>query len=294
MRIVLLGGAPKCGTSALFDVVSSLNNIVASSPKETYFFLPKNHPLRLAHFVDTRNIWNNMSDEDCFLEGTTHNLYHLDEVLCRTREEGFTEIRAIFVLRNPIDRLISSFLYTINNLAEFRESIELNEWVEALLEKNDTRIDEVLYDGVSKQIIKEDLDLGNYAKYLRGWITALGRHNVRIVDYDTLKKGDDKVILDLECWLGIKEKKIKRIQRKNKTENFRSFKLHRFVLLISPYFRNLYCFGLLKKLYLWLQRDSSRKPNIDPTVRKRLIDYYKPSIKQLEKLLDISFDKWLI
>jgi hypothetical protein len=44
-QMVFLGGAPKCGTSAFFSMLSQTGLFTPSKPKETFFYIDRNYPL---------------------------------------------------------------------------------------------------------------------------------------------------------------------------------------------------------------------------------------------------------
>lgn len=131
----VIGGAPKCATTAVFDYLAQHPDVFASSPKEPHYFAS-------AALGRTVMQGNYTRDEylDLFAgkkphqkggEGSTHYLHHANAVAPRLAKEA-PDARLIFCLRDPVDRAYSHFLfrystagpYTLGGIGDGRRFLE--------------------------------------------------------------------------------------------------------------------------------------------------------------------------
>ncbi|MEO0628823.1 MAG: hypothetical protein AAFY91_17640, partial [Bacteroidota bacterium] len=150
---LFIGGAPKCGTSSLFNQLASWPGMNPSQPKETFYFIDRENPLLNSryniHHSNVMGFRHFFPDEPGIkLEGTTHLLYQSNQ---NTNIQELGRVKIIFILRDPVQRLRSSFEYTENNLSRFKRKISFSDFAELLL---DDRREEV-----------KSLILGESSKY---------------------------------------------------------------------------------------------------------------------------------
>jgi hypothetical protein len=119
---LVLAGVPKAGTSSLFALLATHPAICGSAPKETFYFVDADNPLRRPeanyqqHGLERYTFFAHRSPRNSFLlEGTTHYLYQ------QTALNFFAQLQpqphVVVILRKPSARILSSFRYTQNNLA---------------------------------------------------------------------------------------------------------------------------------------------------------------------------------
>lgn len=288
MRVVFIGGAPKCGTSAVFDRLEREALVVASKPKETYYFLEPEHPLKkLVDQKGTFDSYFNPSDSgkgSIFLEATTHTLYsnHAFEQI-----KKWPEAQVIFILRNPIDRLVSSFLYTKHNLGAVKESFHIDDYVKALLEKNLDVIDKSILTPASKFVLMRDLEYGNYKKYLPKWSSQFGQ-DLLCLDYEELKTAPQVFYQAIYDFLGLPYTEQLGNAKKNQTISVKNAGLHRLLLSLNQKVR-MPKPQWLKSLYIAIQKKDSSETLSDER-KEQLMAYYAESNEYVKNHFNIDLD----
>ena len=113
----ILGGAPKSGTTALFNYLSQHPHVFVSDPKEPHFFA-KHDP---SHIVRGMNysrdeyeaLFRNADAEQKAGEASTGYLHHARHAAPKIKEM-IPGARLLFLLRNPVDRAYSEYWFRLH------------------------------------------------------------------------------------------------------------------------------------------------------------------------------------
>jgi hypothetical protein len=92
----------------------------------------------------------------------------------------------IVVLRDPVQRVWSSFQYTRNNLARMDSSLSFFQHVDWTLQGEGNRIVEHVNHTGSAYVLARDIEYSAYVKHLRPWREAVGDERLVIVTFDAL------------------------------------------------------------------------------------------------------------
>lgn len=206
MRFCFIGGAPKSGTSSLFQWLKTHPEIDTPLIKETFFFIDKNNPL----INENENFYKNgvnsfiqkfsNSNKIC-LEGTTHLLYQNSMIDVLKNE--LPNSKFVFVLRNPVERLVSSFNFTKNNLLRVKKQYSINQYIKDLKESNENNIAANITDDRSAYVLSRDLRYGHYSTYLSHWISVFSNENIKVILFEDLKANPQKIITEVCDFLAI-------------------------------------------------------------------------------------------
>src|SRR5437870_3389808 len=118
MANAFIGGAPRCGTSALFHWLRAHPDVCAAQPKEPFYFLDAGHPFLprvsyhshgFAGYVRYFAHWSRATPPRVVCEASTHYLYSETALDVLTHADPVP--RVLFVLRRPAQRVYSSFQY---------------------------------------------------------------------------------------------------------------------------------------------------------------------------------------
>lgn len=183
---LVIAGAPKCGTSSLFRWLAAHPRVRGSSVKETNFLLDRGHPLldpaRNVHDQGLAGYASFFPDADedsrpLLMEGTTHYLYA--QTAPRVLGSLDSPPHVVFLLREPAERVYSSFRYTRNNLGVLRPEATFRDFV-ALGEGGDVRAVTDPRWGGKVEIWRSDVAYGRYAEHLARWAQVFPRERMHV------------------------------------------------------------------------------------------------------------------
>lgn len=184
---VIIAGAPKCGSSSLFQWLSDHPDVCGSSIKETRYFLdpefPGIRPLSNYHVHGMKGYeeyFDHCTDgRKIILEATPSYLYQ------RTALESLPGLRSspsfIFVLRNPSERVYSLYNFAKNNTADIDSNVSFKKFLMEVREGNKGGYSDA-------PILRDALKHSRYADYLEQWIRAVGTDRVVVLLLDDMKK----------------------------------------------------------------------------------------------------------
>jgi hypothetical protein len=167
-------GAMKCATSSLHEQLALQPGIFMSTPKEPNFF--SNDEIYAKGFDWYASLFDGAADGDLCGESSTHytKLPTYPHTIERMVQHLGTDLRLIYVMRHPIDRLVSQYVH---------------EWSQRVI---DIPIDEA---------IDEHPELIAYSRYtmqLEPFIETYGRERILPVFHDHVSK-HPQAVLDAVC-----------------------------------------------------------------------------------------------
>lgn len=128
----IIGGAPKCATTALFDYLAQHPQVFASDPKEPHYFASAalGRPVMQGDYSRAayERLFAARAPNQLAGEGSTHYLHHAAAVAPLMAAE-VPQAKLIFCLREPVSRAFSHFLfrysvagpYTLGGMGQWRE-----------------------------------------------------------------------------------------------------------------------------------------------------------------------------
>lgn len=136
-RLVICA-APRCGTTSLYTYLGEHPQICISKIKETHFFLGGNHPLR-------RDVHCDNADPEAYAEYFSHCLssllrvgddpYYLYSQSAMERLLSLpSDPAALFIFRNPTERLRSFFSYSQSNRLALPKHYDFDRYVAELFD----------------------------------------------------------------------------------------------------------------------------------------------------------------
>jgi hypothetical protein len=178
---VIIAGAPRCGTTSLFRWAGAHPQIVTPRTKETRYLNDEGYPLF--------NPWHNFLTDGIesyqslfpyrigarvYLEATPDYLYQQTALSVLARLS--TNPTVIFLLRDPVDRMLSLFNYAMNNIGSLDRGLSIRDCFVA--SRDGTPIgDQILNSAFAHSI---------YHIWLEKWISRLGRSRIEIYFFDDL------------------------------------------------------------------------------------------------------------
>ncbi|MEM7380600.1 MAG: sulfotransferase domain-containing protein [Bacteroidota bacterium] len=297
--ILFLAGAPKCGTSKIFNLLSNHPHITGSSIKESFFYIDSDSPLvnpELNIHKDSKEEFRTLFDcgpsSKILLEGTTHTIYQ-HEVLSQLAE--FNKAKFLFVLRNPIDRLRSSFQYTKHNLARFKRDLSFEKYCKFLLNDESHLLTNYIKDFASFWVLERDLVYGRYAVYLKEWYERFESEQLKIVFFEEFFEHPYRLLNEIVDWLALEpmqmpEEVLK--NKKNATVSVRNRFLQDFAWRLNKVLPKGPAIQKLKQIYAHFQYRPKEEVEISTDLYRRLQAYYEPHNQELSVLIGREIPKW--
>ena len=201
-------GAPKCGTTAIAQYLSSHPAVYLSSPKEPHFF-DANYQKGLPAYLRTHySRWNNEQ-----IAGEATPSYLSVPYVAERIHQDVPGAKLIVILRNPIERAFSSWwMFHIRGMEplDFADAIAAEEKLLRTMHPLDDPNAESLWKHHVESLHAGDtikiptyLYNGFYARHIQRYIGLFGTHNIKVVFSHQLRDSPDEIVRDLWEFLGV-------------------------------------------------------------------------------------------
>lgn len=304
----ILAGAPTSGTTSLHHYLSQHPQVFMSPVKEPTFFAasdmlsrddfsrvikrdrsalqgylngPQTEPARfwVTEWNDYVRLFRNVRDQVAIGESSVSYIW-LPSAAPAIRAK-LPQVRLIFILRDPADRLFSWYLMRLKN----EPHITLRDQLGKEMREGDPGATGLL----------RQLDGGRYTVHLRRFLGLFPQEQIRIYLYDSYRTDAHAVLRDIFSFLGVDPlQPIDMAYRHNETV------IPRFPLLHGLRRRvlgNTSVTGWLpaqvqRKLQGLYNRPRGRQ-TMDPEDRQLVIDFYRDEILRTQDLIGCDLSAWL-
>jgi len=299
---IVIAGAPRCGTTALFEYLSEHPEVSVSRLKETSYFideeyyssrflqskLPKyfSHPLsEYEKFFENSN-----GGGKVIIEASPDYLYQVDALASLAQLKSNPKV--IFILRKPSSRVYSMYKFSQGQLGIISDQMSFASFVQRA---KDT-------DYFGKQglnILNNVIENGKYINYLRNFSEHFGRERMTIILFEDLIDNPNKMLSKISLDLGIDSSFFDAFEAKisNNSVAVKS-KLLQLMVRQAPIPLALrYGDGYIKKVFRKIYRKLNTAPLIQKTsdvkfVLKELDEEYQNSISSLESEFELDLARW--
>ncbi len=270
-------GAAKAGTTSLHAYLNDIPGIYMSSTKEPkYFTVSDNFHYNIPPIRDKKkylNLFAKAKEEKIIGEASPQ--YLRDPQTPKFIHQIVPQAKILISLRDPVERLYSSYLMRIRNVRKkttFREEIDL-----VFNKKTDKKYDYL------------KMGAGLYSEYVKRYLKIFGNKQVKIIIFEEFIKNTKETINDILKFLDIKyEFQNLKFEVHNKSG------INRGGFLARNIRRNRKIISLSQKILSpstrRILRDtifikSQPKPKMDQKDREFLIKFYNDDVKNLQTLL---------
>ncbi|WP_118828432.1 sulfotransferase family protein [Salinibacter ruber] len=275
----IIGGAPKCGTTALFHYLDQHPEIYTSTPKEPHFFARKAGDKEVKGKKLTREEYENLFEEkhpnQTAGEGSTGYLNHAEKAAPQI-SKIIPDVKLIFLLRNPVERDYSGYWYNLR-----RGEVPLRRTFSELVYSGDHWI----FHGSNA-----------YLKGLETFFEKFREEQVLVLLTDELRENSEAVVRRVCNHIGVDPGFSFNLEaRHNVTKYPRSVRLCRWIGRTFPGLSRWasdtkWIRGLRSRL---LFSGGADKPPMQEHARQKLADHYKDEIEKLEMLIDRDLSHWI-
>ena len=260
----IIGGTEKAGTTSVFVYLSQHPEVCASSKKETDFFRDQycddllkdsaNYGAYFKHAEPGHNV---------FMEASPSYLGEAGLVAERMNTL-VPEAKLLFILRNPIDRMYSSYNFHVGKL-NIPEDMEFSEYIR-LCQSYSARSQTAAELGMDDWYLKV-LEFGRYADSLSIFQKHFPPEQIKVMFFESLKKDEQGFMQELSEFLGIN------------TDFWNDYEFRASNVTFSG--KN----KLLHRMAMWANTITEPLLRQRPELKHKLVDFYK-SINQARQGYD--------
>jgi hypothetical protein len=285
----LLIGAMRSGTTALNEFLGQHPDIYVSPYKEPNYFAFAG--TRAPELVEESP---SITDRDEYLElfaGATgerrigeasHSYLYYPGSAQRIRD-ALDDVQIVCILRHPASRAFSHFMFHVRNGSEEMPGFR------AGLAAEEDRIRAGRHFG-------HYVNRGFYARQLKEYFEVFPRDSIRVHIYDDLASRPLWLVQDIYAFLGVDPTFEPDVSiRRNPSGVPRSGRLHDFLVRWNPVKKRVQPLlpRSLYRLATWIRDRNLIRPELDPDIRRELIEVFRADIAELERLLDRDLSGWL-
>ena len=263
---LIIGGAPKCGTSSLYFWLAKHPEVFASKTKETFFFSDKKNRFNkycncIDHSInDYSKFFQQAKNEKIRFEATAAYLYSKNALSNFLKFKHSPKI--IFILREPSAQIYSH--YKMEKYRTKKTNLNFEEYVK--LKKIDNYV--------------------QYAKHLKRWLSKYPNHLIKVLIFEDFIKHKQERMIEISKFLKIQEDFYNDFdfQHRNESVAIRWSFFHHISLAIQPIIPHKIQ-ELLLPLYMKINSRGKVKENEeDRFLLEKLKLKYLPIRKDILKL----------
>jgi hypothetical protein len=195
MEHCIIVGAQRSGTTYLYKVLDDHPEICMSlpiKPEPKYFLNRDIIDLNLEYY--NKNYFEHLdsSQKICIEKSTS---YYENEISAKLISELLPNAKIIFLLRNPVERALSNYFFSLNHGLETRtlEEVFIHEYAPPILKNTITSVNPFNY-----------LTRGLYQPYIEIYKKYFSIDNMKILIFEEFV-GDLKEVKKLYTYLGVEE-----------------------------------------------------------------------------------------
>ena len=282
---IIIGGVPKSGTTSLAQAISEVPGFFMPEKKELYYLVAG----KIDESFDSDIIENCVYDFESYtslfregftnIDGSTNYLYYANEFIASIKKiyPDPSDLKLIFILRNPVDRFISHYSYCVSRGLEPRS------------------IETVLRDGPdpkyfsSRGWAKDYFGNGLYYEKVKAVIES--KFDAKFMYFDDLIEGEGRS--DIEDFIGVNRGSLS-INKLNSTKaissNFIRYhffgpsRIKRFFSGFLPNAVKVKARIFRDKIFIFYKKNIF----VSDEIKSQLLEFYKHDLKKLEVILPSS------
>ena len=292
----LIIGAAKSGTSAIYHYLKQHPQIYMSPIKEPYFFAFEGEKLNfqgpgltinessIKEIESYRNLFQGVSDEVAIGEAST--LYLYIPKAPTLIKQYVPNIKLIAILRNPVDRAYSSFMHLIRDQQE-----PITDFAQAL-KAEESRIQN------NWGFLWRYQDIGFYSVQLKRYFEKFDRSQIKVYLYDDFKNDPVSLLQDICSFLNVDENFMPDMSIKRNVSGVPKSRLLQNFLRKKPsplkgVLKTFIPYSVGDKIRGYLLSKNLAKTELQPQVRKQLLQVYREDILKTQDLIGRDLSKWL-
>ena len=283
-------GAPRCGTTALYEYLSRHPDIYMPYHKEPVYFGAdlKKRP-RVFDEAAYLELFNASHGERRLGEATVWYLY--SQTAPAEIKAFCPDARIIIMLRNPVD-----MAYSLHSHMLFTANEDIADFAEALDAEAARRRGERLPPYVKRPEGLQYRACGRYATHVQRWIDEFGRDAVKIILFDDFSADPAGVFHGVLEFLGVDSSFRPAFDVVNRNKGIRSATLQR--MYAAPAFFSITrrlpgpAYHVVKRVLRRLNMRRVERPPLDPALRASLAAEFADDVRTLGRIIGRDLSAW--
>ncbi|MEQ8381958.1 MAG: sulfotransferase domain-containing protein [Coleofasciculus sp. A1-SPW-01] len=280
-------GAPKCGTTAIFNYLNQHPQIYMPSCKEPHFFSfeGENKPhWGIPNLEAYGTLFEGVTDEIAIGEASTWYLY--SKTASERIQYHLPEAKLIAILRNPVERAYSSWAFRVQcgweSITNFEQALQAEQ----------SRICD------NREWDFHYLQSGFYYTQIKRYFDLFPREQIKIYLHEDLKADPVGLLQDIFQFLNIDSNFVPDVSVKhNITSSPRNNYLKLFLARksrLKSIVKSIIPNKLRQNVVVQLRQYNRVKPSpLLPDIRQRFSQVCKEDILKLENLIERDLSNWL-
>ena len=296
---LFIAGAPKCGTTALYDYLRHHDNICLSWPtKEPHYFLLDFPGLRgVKSMAEYLSLWDRCTVKHLAL-GEASVWYLFSEIALELIREFSNDAKIIVMLRNPVELVQSMHNQNLYSFYEDERDFE-KAWRLQPMRSKGLRIPHMAREPLLLQYTRV-AKLGDQMERL---LTIFPDHQVKAVLFDDFVADTRYVYEDVLSFLGVPSDGRIRFPVINESKTHRSYAVSKTLMKRPEWMsvaRDRICDKLgitytgVGTLILNINTKSFKRRPISESFRRELIGEFEDDIKKLGRIIGRDLSHWLM
>jgi hypothetical protein len=299
MKYLIIAGSEKSGTTSLYQYLADSNLFSNSMVKETDYFRNKNLDLesQLAEQEYLNKYFKAAANKGWCLEASPGYLSD-SQITAPNIAKTLKNYELVFCLRNPFDRLKSSFLFHKSRLY-LPKDMDFNDYVALCMQYEKSE----LADYPIEEWFLRVPECGKYYMHLQDFCQSGGEGRLHIFTFDELSRNPKSVVKSILATVGINTDFYDdyNFGQSNVTFGYKNESLQRLALGVNKTLERVWVkFPVLKshllKLYQRVNGRSKERIQVTDKTKSILYDFYAKDIESLASkgMLPVSVaENWI-
>ncbi len=269
-------GPTKTGTTTMYHILRGIHGMYVPLVKELNYFTRRISKRQYLSF------YRNVRDEKILADTSQ---YYFSGTACRRIRTVRSDAKILITLRDPVEQLFSKFL------------VETITWQWSTLSFTQTidRFTSDDYGALCRGDVDNNRDLLDlrksnkyyYSEPLSMWISAFGRHNVKVLLLEDLVENPGDTVAGLLDFVGggCTADLDSFVLKAHNSFHAHPYIPHKIINRIPPSFRKRIPSGIRRFALKKTPKQSRPKPQMDPSDRYRLRDFLWDDVSETERIL---------
>ena len=293
-----LVGAPKCGTTALYEYLRPHPNVFMSRIKEPHYFAKDmgTYP-RVKTLTEYTDLFSERTHRH-HMVGEASVYYLRSSVAIANIREFNPDAKLIAMFRNPVE-MIHSFHSQLLYVSE--ENVADFETAWRLQDRRSRGLD--LPPGIRSPLLVQYGQMGQLGTQAERLLSIFPRSQVKLILYDDFAAAPRRVYQEVIAFLGLPDDNRTEFPRINENKQARVTWLKNFSDKPPPALRTMMRrlkqavggegIGAVKRRIVDLNTVKQRRQPLPPNLRGELVETFRDEVALLARLLDRDLSHWV-